>query len=174
MRNGFCLRASFVLTSCWWGCKVGEPERFDGSTRAGTYLRSHRPKRSDSPRLLPLRPSSRCLDRGGKLAQSVSEARGQAGRWPTHRRQRRTPSSPARSAPAWTARPPQRLRVLCARDAHTKHERVRRGAERGRLRPLEPCIQQRSSKRLSVGSRAGTAQPGVGFRGLQNSHCNLI
>ena len=134
------------------GCKLSGRGWPDGSTRPGTYIRRHRAKRSDSPRLLPLRPSLSSLDRGRKLAQSVSEARGQSGRWPTHRRQRGTPSSPARSAPAWTARPPQRLRVLWARDAHVQCEHVRRGAGRGPQRACRTLQSAAQQERLSLGS----------------------
>ena len=110
-----------------------------GSTRPGTYLRRQRAKRSDSPRLLPLRPGSRTLDRAERHSQSVSQPVRQAGRCATHRRHDVSPPTSATWAPGWTARSPQHLRLLWAPDARMKYERVRRGAEREALRASPAC-----------------------------------
>ena len=116
-----------------------ERERPGGSSQAGIYLRCHRPKRSHSPRFLPLEPTSSTLNRGGKVSQSVSQAFGQAGIWSTYSHHDVSPSASTRSAPARTARSPQRLRMLCTPDARMKYERVRRGADREALRASPAC-----------------------------------
>ena len=146
-RNIFCRPLKVARLTSGWGCKWISGRRPDGSSRADTYLRCHRPKRGDSPHLLPLRPSSSSLDRGRKVSQSVRQAHGQAGRWPTHRRHHVCPPASTRSAPARTARAHQRLRMLWARDAHVQCEHVRRGAGRGpqrASRTLHSAAQQQS------------------------------
>ena len=126
-----------------------EPERSGGSTRPDTYLRCLRPKRSASPRFLPLRPGYSTLEQGRHLSKSVSQAFGQAGRWPTHRRQRGSQSSWARSAPARTARSPRWPHLLWAPDARMKYERVRRGADREALRASRVCHRARKAEIIS-------------------------